>query len=943
MVAGMLLAPQAMQAKVEHILPRPQQVTATENGILPLGGTVSITDPTECVALQKFFVSNGCTVGEGGVPVTVTLVESIDGAYDYELYGFENEAYILQVTASAINITAVTPTGVIRAAQTLTQLAEGYDGTPALEAVTITDWPAFKLRGYMHDVGRSFITVDELKKHIDLLSRFKVNCFHWHLTENQAWRMQIKAYSKLTSAASMTRFSGKYYTQKQCIEVAEYAKERGVVVIPEIDMPGHSEAFHRAMGFDMQTDEGVEVLKKVLDEVAEVFADAPYIHIGADEKTITYPNFLKIMTDHIHAKGKKVVVWNPISGVNVASTESDMTQMWSSAGKVITGRPNIDCRYNYVNHFDVFADLVGIYKSNIYYADKGSTDIAGSISAYWNDRKTPTQDDIIAQNNMYANVLATAERAWIGGGKAYIEKGGTTLPNSGEEYEEFADWERRFLFHKANSLKDEPIPYVKQTNVRWRITEPFPNDGNFRLTFTPERYGKAADTELLPESFVYKNKTYGSGMATGAGIYLRHTWGNNIVPTYFGTTNYTNVTSYAWTFVYSPEEQTVGAQIEFQNYGRSEKDTAPDAGKWDRKGSDIWINGNRIAPPKWDNTGKSINNEVDLKNENFSARTPVQVTLKKGWNKVFLKLPYVGANGVRLNKWMFTCVFTDLEGKNAVDGLIYSPSQSMDETAEIVAAEISAIKNNMTKYLGTAVGLWPESLGADLNAKIAEITATFQTTMTQAERTQQIQELEAAWNTFLGTLTAANMNQPEADKYYHMRTPLRNNRYVTSGGAGQILMGGTNSSDATAVWQFVARGDGAYDIRNFSDHTYISPSSANNTALNTVSEQPSAGWTLNLATTVGYVTIVSGTVQFNQTNAGLGYKIYNWGDGTNTTDTGCQYAIEEADVSSWVGVDDIQGDATNGEVYDLSGRRVTNPTNGIYLVDGKAVVVRNKR
>ena len=389
--AGLLLAPQKMQAKVTHLLPRPQQV-AVQSGSLALSGTVSITDPTNCEALRKFFESAGCTIGTGGTPVNVTLVESITGAYDYPLAGFDNEAYTLEVTSTDINITAITPTGVIRAAQTLTQMAEGYgEGQAELEAVNITDWPAFKLRGYTHDVGRSFITVDELKKHIDLLSRFKVNCFHWHMTENQAWRMEIKAYPQLTSEASMTRFKGKFYTQEQCREVAAYAKERGVVIIPEIDMPGHSAAFERAMGHGMQTDQGVAELKKILDEVAEVFADAPYIHIGADEQTITYTNFLKIMTDYVHGKGKKVVVWNPIRGVNVAETESDMTQMWSSSGNKIAGRPNIDCRYNYVNHFDVFADVVGIYKINIYKLSKGDAEIAGSISAYWNDRKTPSQ------------------------------------------------------------------------------------------------------------------------------------------------------------------------------------------------------------------------------------------------------------------------------------------------------------------------------------------------------------------------------------------------------------------------------------------------------------------------------------------------------------------------------------------------------------------------
>lgn len=678
-----LCLPVTALAKSDHLLPRPQKISIDEKAKpFKLGRKVSITDSKGVKALRCFFEGQDCKVdNKAKATVTVTYTDAIEGTYDHNVAGYENEAYTLEISADAIKITAVSETGVIRAAQTLAQLAQGYKGKPKLEALTITDWPAFKVRGYMHDVGRSFISIETLKKHVDLLARFKVNTFHWHMTENQAWRFEIKAYPQLTSSESMTRYPGLFYTQEQCRELQDYAKERGVIVIPEIDMPGHSEAFTRAMGFDMQTDRGVAVLKEILEEVVKVFPDAPYIHIGADEKSITYPDFLKIMTDKVHSLGKMVAVWNPIRGVAIStSTGADMTQMWSTGGKVIDGMPNIDCRYNYTNHFDVFADLVGIYKSNIYYEQQGTADVAGTISAYWNDRKTLTEEDIIKQNNFYANVIASAERAWIGGGKRYIDNcnnggtnggGGTTLPNCGEEYEEFADWERRFLFHKEQTLKGEQIAYVKQANVRWRITEPFPNNGDKDAVFSPE-------TEGPKESYTVDGKTINTSIATGAGIYLRHTWGNNIIQTHYGATNYSNCTSYAWTYVYSPKKQTVGAQIEFQNYGRSEKDKAPDAGKWDRKGSRIWMNDNEILPPVWENTGVAIDNEVDLKNENFTARKPIGIELQKGWNKVFIKLPYVAADGVRLNKWMFTCVLTDLNGDNAVEGLIYSPDKKLD-------------------------------------------------------------------------------------------------------------------------------------------------------------------------------------------------------------------------------------------------------------------------
>ena len=213
-VAMAICIPSVTMAKITHLLPKPQQIEATNGTAFALGRTVTISDPTNSMALQKVFTDNGCTVTNGGASVTVTLVQSIEGAYDYTLAGYENEAYTLEITADAINITAVTKTGVIRAAQSLTQLAEGYEGTPSLEALTMTDWPAFKLRGYMHDVGRSFIEFETLKKHVDLLARFKVNTFHWHMTENQAWRFEVKAFPQLTSNASMTRFAGKYYTPR---------------------------------------------------------------------------------------------------------------------------------------------------------------------------------------------------------------------------------------------------------------------------------------------------------------------------------------------------------------------------------------------------------------------------------------------------------------------------------------------------------------------------------------------------------------------------------------------------------------------------------------------------------------------------------------------------------------------------------------------------------
>lgn len=640
-------------ATEDNLLPKPKSLTVKNEVPFCLKGKICVDDATNSTLLKQFLTDAGATLSKKAKKiVSVQLVDAATlDLFDYELYGYESEGYKLQIGTNGITIVAASRTGVIRAVQTMMQLYEGNEQKHELPAVDITDWAAFKLRGYMHDVGRSFVAFDKLLRHVDLLSRFKLNTFHWHFTENQAWRFEVKSHPELTEAKSMTRFPGLFYTQEQIAYLEQYAYERGVVVIPEIDMPGHSEAFERATGFTMHSAEGRVILKEVLSEMAQLFKHAPYIHIGADESRSASAEFIREMADYVHALGKKVVVWNPIVGmkINPQQIACDMTQMWGTAGRLVPGVPNIDCRYNYINHYDVFADVVGIYKSSVYYAQQGNPEIAGSLTGVWNDRNLPTDDDIMNQNNFFASILASAERAWMGGGKQYIEQGGVTLPNEGDEYDEFVDWERRFLHHKEGVLASEPIPYVKQTHQRWRITSPMPLNNSSE---------KASDTTRI---------------VTGAGIYLRHCW-PTIVPALYDNPQFDSM-AYAWTYVYSPVDQIAGALIEFQTYSRSERDEVPAAGEWDFKGSRVWLNEEELHAPNWQNAGKAITNEDLLLDENMTARAPIQVQLKKGWNKVFLKLPFIklDAKKVRLNKWYFAFALTTPDGRNALEGLIYNP------------------------------------------------------------------------------------------------------------------------------------------------------------------------------------------------------------------------------------------------------------------------------
>ena len=282
-------------AKVAHLLPKPQYVhTETPRKSFSLNRKVQVKSTVNSWYLEQFLNNHKVKVDNSSpICIEVLLVDSIKNTFDYELSGYENESYALKVQANKITIKAVLQVGVIRAVQTLEQLSEGTPNNSLIECVEIVDYPAFKLRGFMHDTGRSYISIEDLKTQIRLLSRFKINTFHWHLTENQAWRFEVKAYPQLPHATAMTRHKGLFYTQEECTSLEKYAKMHGITIIPEIDMPGHSDAFVRAMGHDMQTAEGMKELKVILKEVAQTFPNAPFIHIGADEKRIVYPHFIK--------------------------------------------------------------------------------------------------------------------------------------------------------------------------------------------------------------------------------------------------------------------------------------------------------------------------------------------------------------------------------------------------------------------------------------------------------------------------------------------------------------------------------------------------------------------------------------------------------------------------------------------------------------------------
>ena len=319
--------------------------------------------------------------------------------------GLVPEAYDLQVTRERIVIEAARPAGFFYALQTLNQLLPsravmaGVKATDVqawtLPVVTIKDHPRFEWRGFMLDEGRHFYGKEEIKKLLDVMAAYKLNRFHWHLTEDQGWRIEIKKYPRLTEVGAWRnskvlgwgevkpdgqRYGG-YYTQKDAREIVRYAQERFIEIVPEVDIPGHSQAavaaYPEFLSCDPQNQhevwlwqgvspdvinvshpQAVQFAKDVIDELTAVFPFR-YIHLGGDECPTNkweaneacrqqlasigsknfrdlQINFYRQLQDHIAQKPaseqRQLIFWNEVLHGNTRPLGTDITIMaWVGA------------------------------------------------------------------------------------------------------------------------------------------------------------------------------------------------------------------------------------------------------------------------------------------------------------------------------------------------------------------------------------------------------------------------------------------------------------------------------------------------------------------------------------------------------------------------------------------------------------------------------------
>jgi len=322
MIIGTLTAscaPHAEVATTGHmIIPRPASISLQET-FLDISGHINLSAPESGIGMDR--VTTEVRSWLSAYDITLTA-EADATTFDVLISDdLADEAYTLEISERGIVLTGGTAAGLFYGIQTLRQLgwAQVINHGIRLPTGEVADQPSFRYRGMHLDVGRHMFTVEAIKQYIDMLARYKMNRFHWHLTEDQGWRIEIKKYPRLQEIAAYRtetlvghyndqphQFDGKryggYYTQEEVKEIVAYARDRFITVIPEIELPGHAQAAVAAYPELGCTDQPVEVatkwgvfehiycpkeetfqfLEDVLTEVMDLFPSR-YIHIGGDE------------------------------------------------------------------------------------------------------------------------------------------------------------------------------------------------------------------------------------------------------------------------------------------------------------------------------------------------------------------------------------------------------------------------------------------------------------------------------------------------------------------------------------------------------------------------------------------------------------------------------------------------------------------------------------
>ncbi len=521
-----------------------------------------------------------------------------------------SEGYYLSITKKGVEIEAADSTAIVWAHRTLKQLErEGL-----YPQVQISDHPDFQIRGFMHDTGRNFIEVEMLKEHLDILSYYKINAFHWHLTDYPAWRIECKVYPELNDPQFQRkgRDEGKFYTYDQIRDVIAYAKQRGIMVIPEIDMPGHSTYFNNTFGFSMDSEEGKKVLEKCLDEFfTEIPRElAPYFHIGSDEIYIADPEGFMCWAEAIVQKyDRQAIAWDP----GLPSSTTTVRQIWNEAAGANSAAAEkegfyLDSFMGYLNYYNpmVFTNRLLLHTPCA--VDVPKEESLGGILCLWNDVNVEFPEKTFPHNGALNGILPYAERFWNGG--RWGDDGEIVSANllpapTTQSGQKVADFEEKMIYHRDNYLKDRNMRWVANSQIEWTITIG---------TEQVKAYGGAIDMSELARV-------------------------NDVEVTY-------PMVVTATTTIYADTDTTIRAWVGFDTPARSDKigNGIGKQGEWEADGK-VTVGGVEVKPPVAWNEPEKYNYqfhtwhkpeaELPFTDEHlYWMRTPAYIPLKRGENIV---------------------------------------------------------------------------------------------------------------------------------------------------------------------------------------------------------------------------------------------------------------------------------------------------------------------
>ncbi|RPJ26444.1 MAG: beta-N-acetylhexosaminidase [Chloroflexi bacterium] len=374
------------------------------------------------------------------------------------------EGYELFITADAVRLSANRPAGLFYGVQTLRQLISAPPAASiSLPAVSIRDLPRFSWRGAMLDVARHFFGVEDVKRYIDLLAHYKMNRLHLHLTDDQGWRIEIKSWPNLTEIGGQTQVGGHlagrgYYTQEQYKEIGEYAHSRYVVIVPEIDTPGHTNAALASYAELNSSEEAPalyegtqvgfstlwinsEITYQFLDDVIrELAALTPtsYIHIGGDEAQSTpeedYKKFIKRIQEIVASHGKRTIGWGEIGAAEILP--GTIAQHWVGSAyleakrqgaKIILSPANktyLDMKYDASSPLGLdWAGLISVkdaydWEPGSYMHELEESDILGIEAPLWSETLLTIKD---IEYMAFPRLIGIAELAWSPKGQSWEE------------------------------------------------------------------------------------------------------------------------------------------------------------------------------------------------------------------------------------------------------------------------------------------------------------------------------------------------------------------------------------------------------------------------------------------------------------------------------------------------------------------------------------------